>query len=155
MNRKLSIVLALMVLSLLVAPVSAGGATQISGIGYWDEGEWCDPVGQGADYALQLTGDLEGCFYGFVETSECRPSGVYMETGMNMYVGDEGTFEMTYRFTAKYEDCPTMSGEIFGRCQHPIVAGSGAGDYDGVTGRLAFNDDLIASNFPYRGHIKW
>jgi hypothetical protein len=144
-----------MVLPLLVAPVSAGRATQISGIGFWDEGESCDAAGQGADYALKLTGDLEGCFYGFIETSECRPSGTYMETGMNLYVGGEGTFEMTYRFTAKYQDCSDPTTEVFGRCQHPIVAGSGAGDYEGVAGRLAFRDDLVAGNFPYRGHLQW
>ena len=165
MDRTLSGVLAVMVLTLLVAPVSAGGATQISGIGYWDEtGECVDPVtgpeGQSPDFALKLTGDLEGCWYVVVKTYECRPSGTYIETGYDIYVGggdngDEGMFITTYRFTAKYEDCPNLSGEIFGRCQHPIIAGSGTGDYAGVTGRLDFKDDVEAFNFPYRGHLKW
>jgi hypothetical protein len=154
MNRKLSIVLALMVMPLLVAPVSAGRVTQISGIGEWATVQQCDPKGQGADYALKLTGDLDGCFYGFVEDFECKPSGIYIETGRNLYVDGEGTFEATYRFIAKYEDCPNLTGEVFGRCQHPIVAGSGTGVFDGVTGRLAFRDDLVADNIPYRGHLK-
>jgi hypothetical protein len=114
MNRKISIVLAVMVLSLIVAPASAGGATQISGIGYFPgEGECVDPVtgpeGQSPDFALKLTGDLEGCWYVIVETSECRPSGTYMETGIDIYVGegDEGMFSTTYRFTAT----PHYSGQ--------------------------------------------
>mgnify|MGYP001823252856 FL=1 len=160
MYTKRSIVLALTALTLLVAPVSAGGATQISGLGYWDDfGECVDPVtgpeGQSPDFALKLNGDLEGCFYVVVKTAECRPSGVYMETGYDIFVGDEGTFTTTYRFTAKYEDCPNLIGEKFGRCQHPIIAGTGTGAYDGVTGHLSMKDDLVAFNFPYKGHLKW
>ena len=164
MHRKFSsmIMLAVMVLTLIVVPVSAGGATQISGIGYFpSEGE-CDdravtgPEGQPWDFALKLTGDLEGCWYVVVETAECRPSGTYMETGYDIYVGegDEGMFTTTYRFTAKYEDCPNLADEIFGRCQHPITAGSGTSTFEGVTGRLDFKDDIEAGNFPYRGHLK-
>ena len=168
MHRKFSsmIMLAVMVLTLIVVPVSAGGATQISGIGYFpSEGE-CDdravtgPEGQPWDFALRLEGDLEGCWYVVVETFECRPSGTYMETGYDIYVGgdgvgNEGTFTTEYRFTAKYEDCPNPDTEIFGRCQHPILAGSGTDDFAGVTGRLDFKDDVEAFNVPYRGHLKW
>ena len=149
----------------VTSPALAGGATQISGIGFFaEEGECVDavtgPEDQSPDFAMKLTGDLEGCFYVFVETFECRPSGTYIETGIDIYVGGgdegvDGTFSMTYRFTAKYEDCPTLDGEIFGRCQHPIIAGSGTGVFEGVTGRLDFKDDLEAGNFPYRGHLRW
>ena len=145
----------------VTSPAFAGGATQISGIGFFDVGGDCDdPEGASSDFALKMEGDLEGCFYVFVETFECRPSGTYIETGIDIYVGggdkgDDGTFSMTYRFTAKYEDCPTLDGEIFGRCQHPIIAGSGTGDFEGVTGRLDFKDDIEAGNFPYRGHLRW
>jgi hypothetical protein len=60
----------------------------------------------------------------------------------------------TYRFTAKYKDCPNLVEEIFGRCQHPIVEGSGTGDFEGVTGRFDIKDeDPVA--FPYRGHLRW
>ena len=74
-----------------------------------------------------------------------------METGIDIYVGegDEGMFSTTYRFTAKYEDCPNLVDEIFGRCQHPITAGSGTSNFEGVTGRLDFKDDIEAGNFPY------
>jgi hypothetical protein len=121
------------------------------------EANQCDDLG--ADYALFLTGDLTGCWYVFSEMADCSPSGTYRETGHELFVGQyngvEGTFETTYRFTAKYEDCPNLITEIFGRCQHPIVEDSGMGVFAGVTGRLDFKDDIEAGNFPYRGHLRW
>lgn len=147
-----------------VVPVNAGGATQISGVGYFAEsGECVDdvagPNGQAPAFALKMTGDLEGCHYVFVESSTCLPSGVYREMGTEIYVGaggtgDKGTFRTTYRFEAKYEECTTLSFEIHGRCQHPIIGGSGTGNYEGVSGRLDFKDDIEAGNFPYRGHLR-
>jgi hypothetical protein len=41
-----------------------------------------------------------------------------------------------------------LSGEIFGRCQHPIVEGSGTGNYEGVGGQLFFKDDVESGTFP-------
>jgi hypothetical protein len=143
------------------APALAEGATQISGIGYFAEPEECtsDPEGQGATFALTLDGDLVGCHYVFVETAECSPSGTYLEAGTETFVGEyngvAGTFKTTYRFEAKYQDCPNLLGEIVGRCQHPIIAGSGEGVFEGVTGRLDFKDDIAAENFPYRGHLRF
>ena len=145
------------------SPALAGGATQISGIGvYADEATCDDPEGAGADYALILDGDLEGCLYTFVETTRSSPSGTYRETGTETFVGSwrgkTGTFETTYRFEAKYEDLDDPATEIFGRCQHPIVRGSGTGDFEGVRGRLDFKDVLEAGEdpyFPYRGHLRW
>src|SRR5215213_3102333 len=58
------------------------GATQISGIGYFDlDGECDDPEGQGSSYNLTMTGDLEGCHYIFVESAVCSAGGAYRETG--------------------------------------------------------------------------
>jgi hypothetical protein len=138
----------------------AQGATQIAGIGYAaGDGTCSDPEGEGADFALTMTGDLEGCHYVFVESAVCSPSGTYRETGTETFVGQyngaAGTFRTTYLFTAKYEDCPNLVGEIVGRCQHPIIAGSGRGVFEGVSGRLDFKDDIEAGNFPYRGHLRW
>jgi hypothetical protein len=145
-----------------VTPANSAGAKQISGIGYFaEDGECVDEAGMGAAFALKLTGDLEGCHYVFVETATCLPSGTYRETGTEIYVGsgsegDDGMFHTTYQFEAKYKDCSTgLVEEIHGRCQHPIVAGTGTGDYEGVTGRLDFKDDIDAGNFPYRGHLRW
>ena len=149
------------------SPAHAGGATQISGIGvYADEllPSCKDPEGEGADYALILDGDLEGCLYTFVKTAKSSPSGTYRETGREVFVGSirgatgSGTFELTYRFEAKYEDLDDPATEIFGRCQHPIVRGSGTGVFEGVTGILLFKDVLEAGEapyFPYRGHLRW
>ena len=167
MKRRLTIlaltalaVVALFSVGLTVpSPALAGGATQISGLGSFDgTGECSDSEGAGADFALIMAGDLEGCHYVFVETAECSPSGTYREEGRELFVGtfngETGTFETTYKFEAKYQDCPNLITEIFGRCQHPIVTGSGEGVFEGATGRLDFKDDIDAGNFPYRGHLK-
>jgi hypothetical protein len=138
------------------SPALAGGATQISGVASFDDVDVCDFRSRGADFALIMTGDLEGCLYTFVETAESSPSGTYRETGTELFVASDGvsTFETTYRFEAKYEDVTDPATEIFGRCQHPIVEGSGTGIYEGVTGRIDFKDDVEAGNFPYRGHLR-
>ena len=157
--RRTILLMATMALTLLVASgvALAGGATQISGVGSFDES--CDPESADADYAILMTGDLDGCLYTFIETAQSSPSGTYRETGTELFVGSTsegaGTFETTYRFTAKYEDVSDPATEIFGRCQHPIVEGSGTGIFEGVTGRLDLKDDIEAGNFPYRGHLRW
>jgi hypothetical protein len=155
----LAVVAFISVVSTAPSPALAEGATQISGVAFFDEGNTCDdPEGEGATFALIMTGDLEGCLYTFVETAESSPSGTYRETGTELFVGswgdETGTFETTYRFEAKYEDVANLSGEIFGRCQHPIVEGSGTGIFEGVTGILFFKDDVEEGNFPYRGQLQ-
>ena len=141
------------------------GATQISGIGYYAEPGACNDIqGQGSDYVLTMTGDLQGCHYVFVETATCSPGGTYTERGtetfVGLYNGAHGTFRTTYLFTAKFTECTTPTGEIapageiVGRCQHPLVAGSGEGVFEGVTGRVDMKDDIEAGNFPYRGHFQ-
>jgi hypothetical protein len=135
------------------------GATQISGLGsYAAPGECNDPEGQGSSYNLIMTGDLQGCHYVFVETASCLAGGAYIERGtetfVGLYNGAPGTFKTTYLFTAKYKDCANLVGEIAGRCQHPIIAGSGEGVFEGVTGRFDMRDDIETGNFPYRGHFR-
>ena len=102
---------------------------------------------------------MEGCLYTDFKTQKSSPSGTYRETGTELFVGSylgrSGRFETTYRFEAKYD----LAGEeIFGRCQHPIVKGSGTGVFKGVTGILLFKDVLEAGEepyFPYRGHLRY
>jgi len=166
MKRRLTILtLTVLVVALLSVVLTvpftalAGGATQISGIGFFaDPSECADSEGNGAAFAQKMTGDLGGCLYVFVETAKCSPSGTYRETGNEIFIGQynggAGTFRTTYKFEAKYQDCPNLVGEIVGRCQHPITAGSGNGVFAGVTGRLDFKDDIEAGNFPYRGHLR-
>jgi hypothetical protein len=141
------------------SPALAEGATQISGVAVFDAADVCNSASVNADYALIMDGDgdLEGCLYTFVETADCSPSGTYRETGRELFVGeyngDVGRFRTTYKFEAKYEDCPNLIGEIFGRCQHPIVEGSGRGVFQGVRGRLDFKDEVETGEFFYRGHL--
>jgi hypothetical protein len=161
MIRRGTVLVAATLLALILAVASpalaARGATQISGVGVLDEAGTCDdPEGEGADFALIMTGDLDGCLYTFVETAQSSPSGTYREMGREHFIDSEGddTFETTYRFEAKYEDVDNLAGEIFGRCQHPIVKGSGTGIFEGVSGRLDFKDDVETGEFLYRGHLR-
>ena len=141
---------------------NSAGATQLSGIGYYATSGECDYESQGAVYAIRMTGDLEGCLYAFIDDFECSPSGTYREEGREYFVGtyngQPGTFWTTYKFEARYEGCNNGApegAEIFGRCQHPIVAGSGTGVFNGVSGQINFKDDIEAGNFPYRGQLRF
>jgi hypothetical protein len=142
---------------------NSAGAVQISGVGFYATATECDAQGQGADYAIRMTGDLEGCLYGYIDEFDCSPSGTYREEGreyfVGIYQGNAGTFWTTYRFEGKFEDCADngapLGVEIFGRCQHPVTAGTGTGVFVGATGRIDFKDDIEAGNFPYRGHLQW
>ena len=147
------------------SPALAEGATQISGVAFFADPGTCedDPEGEGANYALVMTGGenmphLEGCLYTFVNPgAESSPSGTYRETGTETFVASDGsgTFETTYRFEAKYEDVTDPATEIFGRCQHPIVEGSGTGIFEGVSGQLFFKDEVESGTFLYRGHLRY
>lgn len=159
MRRTLVMAVALLAMIALAAPASAGGngAIQLRGLGTPGDFEVCDdPEGAGSDFPIVLTGDLVGCLYQYWGEGEFRPSNTYYETGTELFVGcladgeTCGTFETTYVFTGKYGDSD-FSNQKFGRCQHPIV--SGTGDFTGATGRLDFKDDVEAGNFPLRGHI--
>ena len=137
----------------------AQGAKQISGVAFFaGPGECTDQQGQGASFALRMTGDLQGCQYVFVETAVCAPSGAYRETGNEIFVGNYngefGTFGTTYLFTGKYENCSNLTGEIFGRCEHPFATQTGTGVFAGYTGEFFFKDDVEAGNFQYRGHLR-
>ena len=169
MIRRLTVLVAATLLALILAAPAAlaGGATQISGVGVFDDpppDAVCtdpplDPEEPEPNYALVMSGDLEGCLYTFVETGVSSPSGTYRETGTELFVSSDperpGTFRTTYRFEAKYEDVNDPTTEIFGRCQHPIVEGSGTGIYEGVSGILLFKDDVETGEFFYRGHLRY
>ena len=60
-----------------------------------------------------------------------------------------GEFDTTFTFSAKY--APTGE-EIHGRCQHPIVSGSG--DFSGASGVLSFKDIPSEGRFPYHGNVQ-
>ena len=147
----------------LVPPANAAGTTQISGSGFYETmGECGTPPAGFADYpGLVVEGDLEGCIYTDVLTAKNlgAPSGIYLETGREMFVGSMsgglvvGTFETTYKFESKWSPDVLTGAEVKGRCQHPIVAGSGTGGFAGATGRLDFKDEVATGLYYYRGHI--
>ena len=84
--------LVLGLLALAITPTArADGATQIAGVGYFAEaGDCTDSEGDGSDFALTMTGDLEGCLYIFVATAECSPGGTYHETGPRLSLTETG-----------------------------------------------------------------
>lgn len=149
----------------IASTVSAHGTHQpVAGLGYFAGPGECEEAipnakGNLPDFALVLTGDLEGCLYTYVEAGDCSPNGVYVEDGNEKFVGsaawgDEGTFDTVYRFVAHFgsqEDCYNFVNQIRGRCQHPIVAGTGTGDFEGLLGRLDFVDNVEEGTANYTG----
>jgi hypothetical protein len=141
-----------------VAASAGSRAAQIGGIGSFDiDQEICDRgVAEEVYPPVLMTGDLNGCWYTDSFTGRSHPSGTYQETGTETFIGcladgtTCGTFGTTYQFEAKF--APDGS-EIFGRCQHPIVSGSGTEGFEGVSGRVDFKDDVDAGLLRYRGHL--
>ena len=164
--QRLALLMILLAGSLLGAAAPAQAANgQIAGTAYLQttmSGGPCPAAPPPAysnydDYPpLVLAGDLTGCWYTLVESSDTTPSGVTFERGRELFVGslpggEAGTFTTTYRFEGKF--APDGS-EVHGRCQHPIVSGSGTGGFAGASGRVDFKDiigDPII--YVYRGHI--
>ena len=160
----LGVVMACLMAMGLVAPANAAGTTQISGSGsYETEKNECGDAPDGFDDypGLIVKGDLDGCIFTDVLTARDlgAPSGIYLETGREMFVGTvngvEGTFQMAYRFESKWNPDVLTGPEVHGRCQHPIVAGSGTDVFAGVTGRLDFKDEVSTGMYFYRGHINF
>ena len=150
-------------LSLVAAPANA--ANQISGTANFAVAPECLPApADFADYPpIDMDGSLDGCWYTKILNFEQKPSGVYLESGEEVFVGSlnggpQGIFTTTYKFEAKLTlDDP--ASEIRGRCQHKIVAGSGTGGFDGASGRVDFKDiidrtTLTLIEYHYRGHIR-
>ena len=140
-----------------VAASADSGAAQVAGIGTFGiDQEICDRGVAEVFPPSVMTGDLNGCWYTDSFTGRSHPSGTYQETGTETFVGcladgtTCGTFGTTYRFEGKF--APDGS-EIFGRCQHPIVSGSGTEGFEGVSGRVDFKDDVDAGLLRYRGHL--
>lgn len=148
--------LSLLALFAMASSVSAEGVSRrVTAVNYIDGSAVChdevtNSAGEEPAFASDFVGDLDGCLYTFPETSSCSATGVYVEEGMEIYVGgggegDDGTFETTYRFTAHFaseEECSTFTNQIRGRCLHPIAAGTGTGDYEGVTGMFQMTDNV-------------
>ncbi len=140
----------------IAVPATAAGNPQISGVAVFDEAGVCTDIP--SEFTMVMSGDLVGCWYthGWEVTVDA-PSGVYQERGTETFIGcladgtTCGTFDTTYTFTAKFAP---DSSQLHGRCQHPIVKGSGTGDFAGVTGRVDFKDDVDLGIANYRGQLK-
>jgi hypothetical protein len=139
----------------LTAVVTAFGAgtIHVAGESVFDSEGACDEIP--SVFTMQVTGDLVGCWYTHeFEVVQETPSGVYMERGTERFIGcladgvTCGTFDTTYKFTAKFA---SDGSEIHGRCQHPITFGTG--DFAGIKGRIDFKDDVSTGIFHYRGHF--
>jgi len=161
----LALTLALMLSAAAPATAQGSGAVQIAGGGFVigdpaaGPAEGCDDRGV---FTLKLdSGSLRGCWYTDVihaDSVQGNPSGTYQERGEETFVGEywvdgvkvgDGEFSTTYHFTGKFA---VDGSEIFGRCQHPIVEGSGV--FAGVKGRVDFKDvDPANGILEYRGHI--
>jgi len=160
------VLLVMLVGGLLVAlstPASAA-TNQISGVAVLDTTGACPDPPEGfadfTDFTQVMTGSLVGCWYTNIETTRDNgaPSGVYIESGEEIFVGtldgEDGTFTTTYKFESKWDPDVSTGSEVHGRCQHKIVEGSGTGVFEGATGRLDFKDEVTTGQFFYRGHIK-
>lgn len=160
-------VLFIVVVGLIVALAAPGSAAtnQLSGVAVFDTTGVCpEPPTGYEDFTdlppLVMTGSLEGCWYTKILTTKDNgaPSGIYQERGEEVFVGSlnggpEGTFAATFKFTSKWDPDVSTGSEVHGRCQHPIVAGSGTGGFAGATGRVDFKDEVTTGEFLYRGHI--
>jgi hypothetical protein len=148
----------------LAAPASAA-TNQISGVAVFDATGDCPAPPRGYEdfinFTQVMTGSLDGCWYTHILTTKDNgaPSGVYIESGEEIFVGHlnggpDGTFTTTYQFESKWDPDVSTGSEVHGRCQHPIAVGSGTGGFQGATGRVDFKDEVTTGQFFYRGHIK-
>jgi hypothetical protein len=160
--------LAVLIIGLITIGSASAGATSnhVSGVGVFDlSGSICpNPPADYADFIsyppIVLRGDLDGCWYTKIDTFKDNgaPSGIYLETGREVFVGrlndgPVGLFATTYRFESKWDPDVSTGSEVVGRCQHPIVSGSGTGGFAGVTGHINFKDVVADGSYEYRGHV--
>lgn len=162
MGLRLGLLIGGVLALLLVNPVTSNAATRLSGEAYFDAVQCPGPPEGYEDFTsypgLVMTGSLEGCWYTKVITSKETPGGVYLESGEEVFVGSlnggpVGTFATRYKFESRFD--PDSGVQQHGRCQHPIVEGSGTGGFEGAKGRLDFKDIIgdTLTTYVYRGHI--
>ena len=104
---------------------------------------------EGSDYALSMTGDLEGCLSVFVEGFECKALDdydLYSERGREVFVGNlhgkQGRFRTTYTFDGAMAKgfCESfeLSLEVAGGCSHKVKGRSGV--FKDAEGLIKFFD---------------
>jgi hypothetical protein len=153
-------------IALLAAAPASAATFQVSGVqsAPVSSGPCFDP---NALTSLVMTGGLVGCWYtDTVVTHSAQPngtpSGTIQATGTEHFVGcldldadgsctgdPSGSLAFTFQFSGKFD--PSTGAEIFGRCQHPIV--SGTGDLADASGVITFQDDVTNGTSLYTGHV--
>ncbi len=144
----------------IASPAGAGDSEReikVSGVGYpggpGDNG--CNEMG--ADYTIFMTGDIEGCVYGIILSEQYEEeSGEYQSRDHETFIGTldglSGSWEMDEAFWAVFD---TETGDqLSGRCEHPIIEGSGTGDFATADGELRFVDNVENHTAVYFGVVK-
>jgi hypothetical protein len=135
---------------------------------------------EGSDFALLMTGDLEGCLSVFVEGFECKELAdydLYLERGREVFLGNlhgkQGRFRTTYTFDAAMAKgfCQSfdLTLEVAGGCSHKVQGRSGV--FRRAEGLIKFFDVIAnvtgnpetgeftagtgGNNFLYFGNIQW
>ncbi len=122
---------------ILLAAGSAALASENKSVFVSGNSTFSDCGVQGSDYAILLTGDLEGCLSTFVEDFKCKELAdydLYLEKGREVFTGTlhgkQGRFTTEYTFDAAYAKgfCQSFdpSLEVGGGCIHKIQRGRGA-----------------------------
>ena len=132
----------------------------------------------GSDWAISLTGDLEGCWSSYIQRSRCKELqdyALYFEEGHEVFVGKfrgkHGRFQTTYTLEAAYTKglCQSLdfTTEVGGTCTHRVIGGRGV--FADAKGLIKFIDVITGvtgdpvtgefqagtggNNFLYHGRI--
>ena len=135
--------------AILLAGGSAALASEDKSVFVSGNSTFSDCGAQGSDYAILLTGDLEGCLSTFVQGFKCKELAdydLYLEKGREVFIGTlhgkQGRFTTDYTFDAAYAKgfCQSFdpSLEVGGGCIHKIQRGRGA--FRNAEGVITFID---------------
>jgi hypothetical protein len=136
-----------------------GGRTRVSGDSVFSD---C------GEYALEMSGDLNGCLDIIPQRYTCEEVGdiaVYREWGEEFFRDEDGvsTFETKYDlegiYTAGFCETFDFTTQLAGGCDHKVL--KGRGKFRGANGIITFYDIIPdpgvsgASNFIYHGDVKY
>lgn len=147
--RSARVLIASALASMILASASAALATRDKSVFVSGNSTFSGCGLAGSDYAILLTGDLEGCLSTFVQDFKCKELehyDLYLEEGREVFVGKfrgkEGRFRTTYTFDAAYAKgfCQSFDAslEVGGGCNHKINGGSRV--FEDAEGLIKFID---------------
>lgn len=159
-------------LGAVIAGLALLGAATASAANLQVRGVQSPPLSSGPCFdpdavaSYTMAGGLIGCWYTDTLTTRGtgQPSGTIRATGTEHFVGcldldrdracgagdPSGTLGFSFKFSGKFG--PVTGAELHGRCQHPIISGSG--DFEGASGVITFKDDVTNGTSVYRGQVK-